>query len=77
MSILLETSSFLTNTFSLEIFEKWYLYDSKNPLLFNSGLFLVMFAVFYGVYINVLNKKHLRNLYVVVFSLFFYYKCSG
>lgn len=33
--------------------------------------------VFYAVYIQLLNKKQLRTIYVVAFSLFFYYKCSG
>lgn len=55
----------------------WYLFDPKHPLLFNSALFLVIFTIFYGIYIQLLNKKHLRTIYVVAFSLFFYYKSSG
>ncbi len=52
-------------------------YDKDAPLIFNTGLFLVLFTAFYGIYI--LSKQHLRFrvLYVLIFSLFFYYKSSG
>ncbi len=57
----------------------WFTFDPKAPLLFNSALFLGMFLVFYPLYIFTLRAKTpaLRNLYVVAFSLFFYYKSSG
>jgi len=60
-----------------EFFKDWYLFNPDKPLLFNSGLFLVLFIVFYAIYTQVLNKQHFRNIYVVLFSLFFYYKSSG
>lgn len=54
-------------------------YNTTQPLLFNSGLFLGLFLTFYAIYIAIRNNKFrsLRILYVIVFSLFFYYKCSG
>ncbi|BDD04819.1 MBOAT family O-acyltransferase [Aureibacter tunicatorum] len=52
-------------------------YSARSPLIFNSGLFLVLFLVFYGVYINIRNLRSLRTVYVILFSLFFYYKSSG
>lgn len=55
----------------------WFTFNPKEPLLFNSGLFLGMFLVFYLLYILIRKKFRLRLLYVVVFSLFFYYKSSG
>lgn len=55
----------------------WFTYDLQNPLLFSSGLFLGMFLVFYAVYILLRGKFTLRLLYVVLFSIFFYYKSSG
>lgn len=61
----------------MDFLKDWYLYNPKSPLLFNSALFLLLFIVFYAIYIQWLNKKQLRTIYVVVFSLFFYYKCSG
>ena len=58
---------------------EWFIYDAKKPILFNSGLFLVLFLVFYPIYILTTKAKTnaMRNLYVVAFSLFFYYKSSG
>ncbi|MDR1809171.1 MAG: MBOAT family protein [Prevotella sp.] len=55
----------------------WFVYDFDNPLLFNSALFLGLFIVFYAVYI--LTRKHVyfRMTYVLLFSLFFYYKAGG
>lgn len=57
----------------------WFTYDPKRPILFNTGLFLGMFLLFYPLYIYVskLRTFHFRNLYVFAFSLFFYYKSSG
>lgn len=56
-----------------------FVYNSSQPLLFNSALFLGLFLAFYAIYIALRAHKfqHLRILYVIVFSLFFYYKCSG
>lgn len=64
-------------TVDLDQIKSWFTYDLNNPLLFNSGLFLGFFAAFYLIYILVRKQKHLRTLYVVLFSLFFYYKVSG
>lgn len=57
----------------------WFTYDPKRPILFNTGLFLGMFLLFYPLYMYVakLRTFHFRNLYVFAFSLFFYYKSSG
>ncbi|WP_413514071.1 MBOAT family O-acyltransferase [Myroides odoratus] len=55
----------------------WFTFNPKEPLLFNSGLFLGMFIVFYFIYICLRKTFHARLFYVVVFSLFFYYKSSG
>lgn len=59
--------------------EHWFVYNAKEPILFNSALFLGMFLVFYPLYILIAKSTtHFwRNLYVVAFSLFFYYKSSG
>ncbi len=52
-------------------------YDPQSPMLFNSGLFLFFFSLFYFLYVFVYHNKRLRTLYVVAFSSFFYYKSSG
>ncbi|TDS51435.1 MBOAT family O-acyltransferase [Myroides indicus] len=63
--------------FSMEDVIRWFTFNPKEPLLFNSGLFLGMFIVFYLIYILMRKTFHIRLLYVVLFSLFFYYKSSG
>lgn len=56
---------------------KYFVYDSSNPLMFNSGLFFILFTVFFLIYIAIHNKKSIRNIWVIAFSMYFYYKTSG
>ena len=53
-----------------------FTYQKEQPLLFNSGLFLVLFLGFYSIYV-ILQKTHqIRHIWVILFSLFFYYKSN-
>ena len=52
-------------------------YDPQSPLLFSSGLFLFLFTGFALLYLAVRRHMHLRLAYVILFSLYFYYKTSG
>ena len=52
-------------------------YDPKAPLLFSSGLFWLLFILFLPIYVILKNNRLRMTLYVVAFSLFFYYKSSG
>ena len=52
-------------------------YNAKQPLLFNSGLFLILFIIFLIVFILIQKKKLLRTIWTIAFSLLFYYKSSG
>ncbi len=52
-------------------------YDASSPLIFSSGLFLFLFAAFMMLYGRLRNAPTARILYVVAFSLYFYYKSSG
>lgn len=54
-----------------------FAYNAKQPLLFNSALFLGLFIAFYALYIILRKTYHFRIVYVIIFSLFFYYKSSG
>lgn len=54
-----------------------FIYDPSAPLQFNSGLFLLLFVSFLGIYLLIQDRKSLRVVYVTAFSLFFYYKTSG
>jgi hypothetical protein len=64
-------------TITLDTVKNWFIYNPKEPLLFNSGLFLGLFIVFYSIYISLQNTFYKRLVYVIAFSLFFYYKSSG
>lgn len=52
-------------------------FDSHNPLLFNSGLFLILFAVFLAIYQMMAKWRTVKFLFVIAFSLYFYYKSSA
>lgn len=52
-------------------------YDASNPMLFNSGLFLVLFTLFLLLYQAVKKHRRAKMLLVTAFSLYFYYKSSS
>lgn len=52
-------------------------YDSSVPLIFSSGLFLFLFLGFAFFYQFLRRALMMRILYVICFSLYFYYKTSG
>src|SRR5574344_456284 len=52
-------------------------FDVQSPMIFSSGLFLFLFAAFTCIYSLLRNKVDTRILYVIAFSLYFYYKSSG
>ncbi len=52
-------------------------YNPDAPLIFNSGFFLVMFTGFLWLYVALSPTKRPKMIYVILFSLYFYYKASG
>ena len=62
---------FLENVGSidLETIENWFVYNPKQPLLFNSALFLGLFLIFYAIYILSRKTHYFRITYVVLFSI--------
>lgn len=66
-------------TDNLDIDRLWQLlaYEPGHPLMFNSGLFLFLFAGFLVVYRLLSRHTTGRMLFVILFSLYFYYKSSG
>ncbi len=52
-------------------------YDAAQPMIFSSGVFLFLFAAFMLGYNALRHKTTARILYVIAFSLYFYYKSSG
>jgi D-alanyl-lipoteichoic acid acyltransferase DltB (MBOAT superfamily) len=66
----------MTTIFSSFFNELWQ-YDPHNPLQFSSITFLILFVVIYLLYFLIKKNIPLRNIYLLIFSLFFYYKSSG
>lgn len=52
-------------------------FDGANPLLFNTGLFLLLFVAFLAIYRLLQSRRKLRMVFVILFSLYFYYKSSA
>lgn len=52
-------------------------YDASSPMLFSSGLFWLLFIFFLPVYALIKRSKAKMTLFVIGFSLYFYYKSSG
>lgn len=56
---------------------KWFSYNDKHPLLFSSLFFLFLFTLFYAIYSSIHTKINVRNIYLMLFSLYFYYLAGG
>lgn len=52
-------------------------YDSSDPLLFGTSLFLFLFGALLVVYTLLSKYKSARTFLLILFSLYFYYKASG
>ena len=54
-----------------------FIYHKDEPLIFSSGLFLVLFTFFMSIYAFVVKQHRAKTTFVTLFSLYFYYKSSG
>ena len=54
-----------------------FTYSPESPMLFSSRDFLLLFLPFFAIFTVVSRKMTWRNLYLTLFSLFFYYKTGG
>lgn len=54
-----------------------FVFNPEHRLLFNSGFFLGFFLIFYTVYVLSKNHDTFRKVYLIVFSLYFYYLAGG
>lgn len=64
-------------SFDTQAFFEQFLYDPKNPLLFNNGFFVFFFALFITLYYTFRNNFAVRRYIFCFFSLYFFYKASG
>ncbi len=58
-------------------FPSFFYFEENNPLIFTTAQFWVFFGFVLLVFQFINQKKELRNLFLLVCSLFFYYKSSG
>jgi D-alanyl-lipoteichoic acid acyltransferase DltB (MBOAT superfamily) len=54
-----------------------FVYNPKEPMIFSSGFFLFLFLGFIAIYSLVYKHNRIKNIYLTLFSIFFYYKSSG
>jgi alginate O-acetyltransferase complex protein AlgI len=59
-----------------KIFQQ-FVYNPAEPLIFNSGFFLLLFTAFLFVYSRLAHDHRPKLTFVTLFSLYFYYKSSG
>ncbi|NTW33657.1 MAG: MBOAT family protein [Bacteroidetes bacterium] len=52
-------------------------YNPSHPLVFISVLFIILFSAFFIIYAITFKNIRTRNVLLLLFSLFFYYKVSG
>lgn len=71
MNLLIANNSWISHLSNL------LCYDPTQPILFNSGLFLWLFAGFILIYYLLRKQLPMRLLFVTAFSYYFYYKSSG
>lgn len=67
----------LFSTFDWKAFLHQFVYDSKNPLLFNNGFFVYFFTLFIVLFYLLRNNFTARRYVFTFFSLYFFYKASG
>ena len=60
-----------------EKLKEWFSYSTTKPWFFTEFSFLGVFGVFLIIYSVLAKANTLRKVYIIVFSLFFYYKSSG
>lgn len=65
------------NTFDIDKLLGLLRFDEGSPLLFNTGLFLVLFVGFMAIYQLLRRFPVLKMLFTIAFSLYFYYKSSA
>lgn len=60
-----------------ELLRRLFVFNPEHRLMFPTWEFLVLFLLFLGGYLFLVNRKPARILYILFFSLFFYFKSDG
>ncbi|MFZ6011532.1 MAG: MBOAT family O-acyltransferase [Bacteroidota bacterium] len=63
--------------FDIHKLAQQFVYHPAEPLIFNSGFFLFLFTGFLWIYVALSPTHRPKMIFVILFSLYFYYKSSG
>jgi alginate O-acetyltransferase complex protein AlgI len=55
----------------------FFSYSANNPIIFTNASFWVFFTIVFGIFTVVHKEYNIKNLFLFVVSIFFYYKTSG
>ncbi|MCF8235727.1 MAG: MBOAT family protein [Bacteroidales bacterium] len=61
----------------MEVIRDIFVYNEDQPLLFTSLYFWIFFIIVFGIFSIIYKNTRIRNLYLLVISLFFYWKTGG
>ena len=61
----------------IDFFKNFFTFESAHPLTFVRIDFWIFFALVYAVFVLIYKRKHVRNLFLLLASFYFYYKASG
>jgi alginate O-acetyltransferase complex protein AlgI len=67
----------INDTFSTHALKGFFNYSLKEPWFFTELSFLFVFGIFLLLYAAVVKHHFWKKIYVIAFSIFFYYKSSG
>ncbi len=67
----------ISDIFSWSQLQESFTYSLEKPWFFTEFSFLLVFGVFLFLYAFFVNQEFWRKIYIIAFSLFFYYKSSG
>ena len=67
----------LNNIDIINVLSSVFMFNRDEPMLFNSGLFWILFLLFLPLYAMLKSRRKQMMLFVIAFSLFFFYKSSG
>ncbi len=56
---------------------KIFAHNSNEPLLFHTGFFLLIFSIFLIFYSFIFHNRRVRDVALIIFGFYFYYKSSG
>ena len=67
----------INDTFSTHALKGFFNYSLKEPWFFTELSFLFVFGIFLILYAAIVKHHFWKKIYVIAFSIFFYYKSSG